>query len=118
MKTELMTKYVEEAVAMSAKGKNKGQIEGYMKYEHDLSTAEAKQVVAEALPESARGGSADWSDTVEFLRETHTKLSKKELIDGMCSVNGKTYLTNQHAYNYMAMAIEWAEQEQHAEHAE
>lgn len=106
-----MTKYIEEAKSLYEEGKNKGQIEGYLKFQHDLSTAEAKQVVAEALPDTARGGAVDWSATVEFLRENREKLNKHDLIEGMCSVNGKTFLTNQHAYNYIAMAMEWTNQE-------
>lgn len=106
-----LTKYIEEAKNLFNDGKNKGQIEGYMKFQHDLSTAEAKQVVAEALPETARGGTADWAATVEFLRANREKLNKHDLIEGMCEVNGKTFNTNQHAYNYIAMAIEWANQE-------
>jgi hypothetical protein len=109
-----LIKYIEEARKLAEDGKNKGQIEGYMKFQHDLSTAEAKEVVAEALPDTARG-SADWTATVEFLRENREKLNKHDLIEGMCEVNGKTFNTNQHAYNYIAMAIEWASQELEAQ---
>ena len=106
-----MKKYVSEATKLAEEGKNKGQIEGYFKFTHDLSTKEVKEIVAQALPESAHGA-ADWASTVAFLRDNMQKLSKKELITGMCEVNGKTYNTNQHAYNYIAMAVEWAHQEQ------
>lgn len=102
--------YIKEAKKLAADGKNKGQIEGYLKFTYDLSTKDVKDIVAEVMPQSGVGH-ADWTATVKFLRENVDKLTKKELIDGMCEVNGKTYLTNQHAYNYVAMAQEWASQE-------
>lgn len=93
-----------------------GKIEGYLRYVHDMSTNEAKNFLAEIRDElgiesNGRGGTADWAATVEYLRSNIDKLEKKALIEGMCEVNGKTFLTNQHAYNYIAMAQEWAKQE-------
>lgn len=93
-----------------------GKIEGYLKYVHDMSTNEAKNFLAEVKDELGiesghRGGTADWTKTVEYLRSNIDKVEKKALINGMCEVNGKTFLTNQHAYNYIAMAQEWARQE-------
>lgn len=96
-------------------GKNKGQIEGYLKYMHDFSTNEAKEFAAkqfEALGLSPNMyGKADHAETVKFLRDNYNKLNKQDLINGMCEVNGKTFKTNQHAYNYISMMIEWANQE-------
>jgi hypothetical protein len=94
-------------------GMNIGRVEGYLLFEHDFSTTEAKKLVAEVREELGyeAGASTNWADTVQFLRDKYGVLEKKALIDGMCEINGKKYSSNQHAYNYIAMALEWAKQE-------
>lgn len=107
-----MTDITTQIKTMHDSGKNLGQIEGWLRYEHDYTVAESKQ----AIKTAGLGGSqstADWSKTVGYLRD-NLHLDKKKLINGMCEVNNKTYLTNQHAYNYIAMAVEWAKQEANA----
>lgn len=104
------TNIVEEIITMHEDGKNIGQIEGYLKYAHSFSNKDAKQAIKNAGL-SKENVKADWGATVKYLRLNYGKVDKKELIHGMCDVNGKTYLSNQHAYNYITMAIEWAKQE-------
>lgn len=106
---------IQECVELVERGSTKGKVEGFLKYMHDLSTNESKEVASIAFEKcgisSNAYGHADHKDTVMFLRSNYGKLNKKDLIDGMCEVNGKTYKTNQHAYNYIAMMVEWAKQE-------
>lgn len=108
-------KLMAEVSELIESGKNKGQIEGYLKYAHDMSTAEAKAFSAKAFEENGYSpnmyGRADHVETVKYLRENYGKIDKSDLIKGMCEVNGKTYKTNQHAYNYVSMMVEWAKQE-------
>lgn len=109
-----MTNIREQIIELHNDGKNKGQIEGYLRYAHDLSVNEAKELVGSVFEEHGIASAvqhANHKETVRYLREHYGKLDKKELINGMCDVNGKTYKTNQHAYNYIAMMIEWAKQE-------
>lgn len=103
------TNYIEIAINLSNDGKNIGQIEGYLRYKYNLTVAQSKRVIKDANL-SGKKSSADWSDTVEYLIKNIDKLSKIDLINGMCELNSKTYLTNQHAYNYIPMAREWAKQ--------
>jgi hypothetical protein len=106
-----------EVLELLESGKNKGQVEGFLRFQHDLSVNDAKKVVARVCEANNIGtshGTADHSETVAYLRANYGKIDKKELIEGMCEVNGKTYKTNQHAYNYIAMMIEWARQEAEA----
>jgi hypothetical protein len=108
------TKIREAVISAINNGKNKGQIEGFLKYEFDLSNQEARDMVDAIFEEQGvvrTVATADHSETVAYLRANYGKVDKKVLIDGMCEVNGKTYKTNQHAYNYIAMMIEWAKQE-------
>lgn len=104
-----------EIVKMLNAGESLGKIEGMLKFLHDYTTNGAKAAVAEVREElGIQGGghtTADWSDTVAYLRAKYGTIGKKELIQGMCEINGKTYATNNHAYNYIAMAQEWASQE-------
>lgn len=102
--------YITEAAKLLDDGKNKGQVEGYLKFTYDLSTKDVKDIMAEAAPGGA-SGTADWTGTVAYIRENYGKIEKKALIEGMCEVNGKKYSSNQHAYNYIAMAVEYAKQE-------
>lgn len=108
-------KMMTEAVELIEAGANKGKVEGFMKYMYDASTNDAKKWSAEAFEKCGMSpnayGQADHEETVKYLRTNYGKIAKKELIEGMCEVNGKTYKTNQHAYNYIAMMIEWAKQE-------
>jgi hypothetical protein len=110
-----MKKITAEVSELIEAGKNKGQIEGYLKYTHDMSTNEAKEFAAKQFEANGYSsnmyGKADHKETVEYLRVHYGKLDKKALIEGMCEVNGKTYKTNQHAYNYIPMMLEWAKQE-------
>jgi len=105
----------DEVVKLLQDGTPLGKIEGYLAYVHDMSTGERKNFLAEVKDElgieTRQGGTADWTATVEYLRAHIDKVEKKALIEGMCEINGKTFLTNQHAYNYIAMAQEWAKQE-------
>lgn len=105
----------DKVVELLNDGMTLGKIEAYLTYEHDMTTGERKNFLAEIKDElgmeSRRGGTADWKATVTYLRENFGKVEKKKLVEGMCEVNGKTFLTNQHAYNYIAMAQEWASQE-------
>jgi len=104
----------DEVVKMLGENIALGKIEGYLSYVHDMSTGERKNFLAEIKDElgieTRQGGTADWTGTVEYLRANIDTVEKKALINGMCEVNGKTFLTNQHAYNYIAMAQEWAKQ--------
>lgn len=107
---------LKKGVDLLNKGATKGKIEAFAMYTMDTSTNEAKQYAAEVFakagkPLNTRGDGTDWSATVAYLRKNYGKLPKKELIEGMCKVNGKKYSSNQHAYNYIAMAQEWAKQE-------
>ena len=106
---------INACVELIEAGANKGKVEGFLKYMHDLSTNQAKEVAAAAFEECGMSPNAyshaDHEETVKYLRENYGKIEKKALINGMCEVNGKTYKTNQHAYNYIAMMIEWAKQE-------
>lgn len=109
-----MSEAREKVVEMLNKGEPLGKIEGYLRFIEDMSTNGAKDFLKEVRVELGHdigsGATADWSETVEFLRANVDKLEKKELINGMCEINGKTYNTNQHAYNYIHMAQEWARQ--------
>lgn len=100
-------------------GATKAKVEGFLIYAHDYSVNEAKDFAAKAFEECGMSpntyGRADHEETVKYLREHYGKIAKKELIEGMCKINGKTYKTNQHAYNYIAMMIEWAKQEVEAQ---
>lgn len=108
-------KMMKEAVELIESGATKGKVEGFMKYMYDASTNEAKEWANEAFEKCGMSpntyGRADHEETVKYLRANYGKLNKKELIEGMCEVNGKTYKTNQHSYNYIAMMVEWAKQE-------
>jgi len=103
---------------MLTAGERIGKIEGYLLYEHDLSTNEAKQFVSDTREElgiESRGqGPVKLPEIVAYLRANTGKLEKKELINGMMEVSGHTYSTCQHMYNYIAMAQEWARQETEA----
>lgn len=113
--TEAYDKMMGEAVELIESGATKGKVEGFMKYMYDASTNEAKEWSAKAFEQCGMSPNAyshaDHAETVTYLRENYGKIEKKALINGMCEVNGKTYKTNQHAYNYIAMMIEWAKQE-------
>jgi len=115
MSNEMM----QQAIEMVEGGATKAKVEGFLIYMHDCSVNEAKTLAAKAFEKCGIStnaySKAGWTETVKFLRENYGKLGKKELINGMCEVNGKTYKTNQHAYNYIAMAIEWAKQEVEAQ---
>lgn len=110
-----MTNIVKEVQELIESGKNKGQVEGYLKYMYEMTTNEAKEFASkqfESLGYSPNMyGQADHTKTVEYLRENYGKISKQDLINGMCEVNGKTFKTNQHAYNYIPMMLEWSKQE-------
>lgn len=107
-----------KAVELVESGATKHKVEGFLSYMYDMSVNESKRIAAEAFEQcgysSNMYGRADHEDTVKYLRANYGKVAKKELIEGMCEVNGKTYKTNQHAYNYIAMMIEWAKQEAEA----
>lgn len=113
--TESYEKMMASAVELIEAGATKGKVEGFMKYMYDASTNEAKEWSAQAFEKCGMSpnayGHADHEETVKYLRANYGKVNKKELIDGMCKINGKTYKTNQHAYNYIAMMQEWAKQE-------
>jgi len=115
MNTQFDKEVLAKMVELVKSGATKGKVEGFGKYMYDHSTNEAKAYAAEAFEQcglsSNAYGRADHEQTVMFLRNNIGKLPKKELIEGMCEVNGKTYKTNQHAYNYIAMMQEWAKQE-------
>ena len=106
---------MKSCVELVESGATKGKVEGFLKYMYDCSTNEAKEIAAEAFEKCGMSpnayGRADHKETVAYLRKHYGKIGKSDLIKGMCEVNGKTYKTNQHAYNYIAMMIEWAEQE-------
>ena len=109
---------IEKGLELLESGATKAKVEAYGLLVHDMSTNEAKEfasLVFEKAGLSTNTYSADWESTVRYLREHFGKLPKKELIEGMCRVNGKTYKSNQHAYNYIRMAIEWAKQEVEAQ---
>lgn len=110
-----MNKVMAECVELVESGATKGKVEGFLKYMHDCSTNEAKDIAAKAFEQCGMSpnayGHADHEETVKYLRANYGKIAKKDLIEGMCKVNGKTYKTNQHAYNYIAMMVEWAKQE-------
>lgn len=110
-----MAELIAASVELIESGKNKGQVEGFLKYMHDLSTNDAKSVANEAFNKLGLSpnayGQKDHKQTVEYIRNNYGKIPKKDLIEGMCETNGKTYLTNQHAYNYIAMMQEYAKQE-------
>ena len=104
----------DQIVEMKDAGKNKGQIEGYLRYALDLSVNDAKKAIAnvyEANGWASSTGSADHTATIKYLRGQYGKVDKKTLIAGMCEINGKTYKTNEHAYVYIGMMIEWAKQD-------
>ena len=106
-----------EVLELLNSGKNKGQVEGYLRFQQDLSVNDAKKVLARVCEENGIASAtshADHEATVRYLRENYGKVEKKILIEGMCETNGKTYKTNQHAYNYIAMMQEWAKQESEA----
>lgn len=109
------TKIYEAIVELHNEGKNKGQIEGFLRYAHDLSVNQAKASIKEVFETegwTAVGtSSADHTETITFLRENYGKMAKKDLINEMCEINGKTYKTNEHAYVYIPMMIEWSKQE-------
>lgn len=115
---KLDSKIVESCVELVESGATKGKVEGFLKYVHDCSTNEAKEYANAAFKQCGLSpnayGHADHEQTVKYLRANYGKIGKKELIDGMCQINGKTYATNNHAYNYIAMMIEWAKQEMEA----
>lgn len=106
----MKTEYINEAKEMNTNGKNIGQIEGYMRFTYNLSVKESKEVIKKAGL-SQDNNKANWEDTVMMLRQSYGKISKTDLINKMCKINGKTYNSNQHAYNYIAMCQEWAKQE-------
>lgn len=107
--------HVNEAVNMVEDGSTKGKVESMLMFKYDYSTNQSKDIAKLAFEKcgisSNAYGQADHKETVSYLRQNYGKIAKKDLINGMCKVNGKTYKTNQHAYNYIAMMIEWANQE-------
>jgi len=95
--------------------KNKGQIEGFLKYTYDMSVNDTKAIIKKVYDKNGWNTSSttsDYADTVTYLRANYGKINKTDLINGMCNINGKKYSSNQHSYNYIAMAIEWSKQEQ------
>lgn len=110
-----MKTLMQECVELIEAGATKAKVEGFLSYMHDMSVNESKDFAAKAFESLGLSpnayGRADHEQTVKYLRANYGKLGKKQLIEGMCEVNGKTYKTNQHAYNYIALAQEWARQE-------
>jgi hypothetical protein len=117
--TAMNNNAIEQARELVRDGATKGKVEGFLKYMHDASTNEAKEWSAKAFELEGMTPSgyshATHEETVKYLRANYGKVSKKDLINGMCEVNGNTFKTNQHAYNYIAMMIEWAKQEVEAQ---
>ena len=105
---------VADVVELITSGKNRGQVHGYLLMQ-DYSTKDAKHIAKLAYDKLGLSTNAhshaDHEKTVAYIRNNYGKLPKKQLIEGMCETNGKTYLTNQHAYNYIAMMQEYAKQE-------
>lgn len=103
-----------KVVELHNAGKNKGQIHGFLMFEYNYSTNQSKDMIKNVYDKEGWSNSvttSDYSDTVKYLRANYGKVDKKTLIQEMCNINGKKYSSNQHAYNYISMAIEWAKQE-------
>lgn len=115
MKYQFNEEVMGKMVELVNNGSTRGKIEAFGKWMYDQSTNEAKAYTAEAFERCGIStnayGRADHEETVKYLIANYGKLEKKELISGMCEINGKTYKTNQHAYNYIPMMIEWSKQE-------
>lgn len=101
---------VPEIQAMAENGKNRGQIEGWLKYMHDMSNKEAKTLLEEALGKTS-ASTADWEATIRYIRENYGRLSKADLVEGMMEVKGAKESSMVHAYTYIKFAQEYARQE-------
>lgn len=112
---EFSKEAINEGIKLVKEGSTKSKVEAFGMFVHDMSTNEAKEFANKVFEKCGLSpnayGRADHEETVKYLRANYGKLPKKELIEGMCKINGKTYKTNQHAYNYVSMMIEWAKQE-------
>lgn len=91
-------------------GKTRGAIEGWLQFEHDLSTNESKALVQKVLGVNKKS-SSNWEPVIKVIRENYGKVSKKELIEKMMKASGGKYSSMNHAYNYIRFAQEYARQE-------
>jgi hypothetical protein len=91
-------------------GKTRGAIEGYLQFEYDMSTNDAKAKVQEVLGKSTRS-SQDLAKVVQVVRENYNKVDKQTLIAKMMEASGGTESSMSHMYNYIKFAIEFAKQE-------
>ena len=107
IKNENLNELIQTA---SDEGKGRGAIEGYLQFQHGLSVNESKALLNEVLGETSTI-SADWSETITFIRKNYGTVEKKELIEGMMKLKGGTKASMNHAYNYIKFAQEYAAQE-------
>ena len=101
---------IKEIQDFNSQGKTKAQIEGYLSFTYDMKVKECKDLVQEVLGKGSIG-SADWSETITYIRENYGKISKAELIEGMMRISGGAKSSMNHAYNYIKFAQEFAKQE-------
>lgn len=99
----------DEILDMQTDGKNRGQIEGFLKYEYNMSNKDAKNAVQDALGKGA-ASNADWKATVTYIRE-HANEDKADIVAGIIGVRGSTESTAGHIYNYLKFAQEYGRQE-------
>ena len=102
-------------IALVEAGATKGHVQGFGQYVYDLPGVQAKAFADEAFRECGLSpdsySRADNEKIVTLLRENYQHLSKHDMVDLMCAVNGKTYITNQATYNFVGFMIEWSKQE-------
>ena len=96
--------------AMDEEGKTRAVIEGRIMYEAAKSVNETKKLVQDTLGRSGRD-SVSLEKVVRYIRDNYGKLSKQELIEGMCEVTGGKFSSMNHMYNYIRLAQEYARQE-------
>lgn len=101
---------ISELQTRASNGHTRAKLEAYLLLEHDCSVNESKALCKEALGSGA-SRTVDLSEVVAYVRANYGTLSKKELIAGMCEVTGGTYSSENHRYNYIKFAIEFAKQE-------
>lgn len=94
---------------MDAEGMTRAVIEGRIMYEARKSVNEAKKLVQDTLGRSGRD-SVSLEKVVRYIRQNYGKLSKQELIEGMCEVTGGKFSSMNHMYNYIKLAQEYARQ--------
>ena len=96
---------------LAGEGKSKAAIEGKLICDHNFTVNKAKAEVQAVLGKGSSGG-AEWhEDVVAFIRQNYGKISKADLIAGMCDISGQKQSSMNHCYNYIKFAQEYARQE-------